>query len=212
MTTPVDRQDSAQDTSRVLTLPNGISVVRLACLPLFVWLLFGRDNRIAAAGLLAGLGATDWIDGYIARHWNQVSDLGKILDPVADRLLFFVAITAILVDGTVPVWFAWVVLVREVVVAAATIALAVAGARRIDVTWFGKAGTCGLMFAFPLFLTSHSTVGWHPVAGVLAWVCGIPALVFSYIAAAQYVPIGLQALREGRVASAGKPLGSPGQP
>ena len=211
MTTAVG-EGSAQDTSRILTVPNVISVVRLACLPIFVWLLFGRDNRIAAASLLAVLGATDWIDGYIARHWHQVSDLGKVLDPVADRLLFFVAIAAILVDGTVPIWFAWTVLVREVVVAGATIALAVVGARRIDVTWFGKAGTCGLMMAFPFFLTSHSTVGWHPIDGVLAWVCGIPALVFSYIAAGLYVPIGIQALREGRGAATREPLGSPGRP
>lgn len=198
MTTPVVAAEPASDTSRVLTVPNVISAIRLACLPLFLWLLFGQDNRIAAAGLLAGLGATDWIDGYIARHWNQVTDLGKVLDPVADRLLFFVGVGGILVDGTVPAWFAWAVLVRELVIASATVALAVAGARRIDVTWFGKAGTFGLMFAFPLFLTWHSTVGWHPLAGALAWVTGVPGLLFSYIAAGLYVPIGLRALREGR--------------
>ena len=157
MTTPVVSDSGAQDTSRILTIPNVISIVRLACLPLFLWLLFGRDNRAAAAALLAILGTTDWIDGYIARHFNQVSDLGKILDPVADRLLFFVGVGGILVDGSVPAWFAWAVLIREVLVAAATIVLALAGARRIDVTWFGKAGTFGLMVAFPLFLASHST-------------------------------------------------------
>jgi cardiolipin synthase len=90
--------------------------------------------------------------------------------------------------------------VREVLVAGATLALAAAGARRIDVTWFGKAGTCGLMLAFPLFLTSHSTISWHELAGTLAWLTGIPGLIFSYIAAALYVPIGLRALREGRSA------------
>jgi cardiolipin synthase len=78
----------------------------------------------------------------------------------------------------------------------------VAGAKRIDVTWFGKAGTFGLMVAFPLFLASHSTVSWDSAGGVLAWVAGIPGLVFSYIAAATYVPIGLAALREGRNARA----------
>src|SRR4051794_11234601 len=171
-------------------------------LPVFLWLLFAQDDRAKAAALLAVLGATDFIDGYIARHFNQVSDLGKILDPVADRLLFFVGVGGILVDGSVPVWFAWAVLIREALVAAATIVLALAGARRIDVTWFGKAGTFGLMVAFPLFLASNSTVSWHSLAGVLAWVCGIPGLIFSYIAAALYVPIGLQALREGRTARA----------
>ena len=61
---------------------------------MFLWLLFGRDNRAAAAWLLAALGATDWVDGYIARHFDQVSELGKVLDPVADRLLFFVGVGA----------------------------------------------------------------------------------------------------------------------
>ncbi|MCU1498675.1 MAG: phosphatidylglycerophosphate synthase [Acidimicrobiales bacterium] len=189
---------AAADGSRVLTVPNVISLVRLLCMPVFVYLLFGRDNRAAAASLLAVLGASDWIDGYIARHYDQVSDLGKILDPVADRLLFFVGIIAILIDGTVPVWLAWMVLVREFVVAATTIVLGLMGARRIDVTWWGKAGTFGLMFAFPLFLASESTLGWADTARVFAWVTAIPGLTFSYIAWALYLPMGLRALREGR--------------
>lgn len=188
--------------SAILTLPNVISLVRLACLPLFLYLLFSRENRAAAAWLLAALGATDWIDGYIARHWNQVSELGKILDPVADRLLFFVGVGGILVDGSVPVWFAAMVLVREAVVAITTVTIAAMGARRIDVTWWGKAGTFGLMMAFPFFLASHSTLGWHETAEVLAWVTGIPGLILSYIAWATYVPIALRALREGRAARA----------
>jgi cardiolipin synthase len=114
-----------------------------------------------------------------------------------------VGVTAILIDGSVPAWFAWMVLIREAVVAVTTVVLAAMGARRIDVTWFGKAGTFGLMMAFPFFLASHSTLGWHDTARVLAWVTGIPGLVLSYIAWALYVPIGLRALREGRAARAG---------
>src|SRR3954447_1676354 len=113
---------------RVLTIPNVITVVRLLCLPLFLWLLFAEENRAAAAGLLGGLGATDFLDGYIARHFNQASDLRKILDPVADRLLFFVGAGGILIDGSVPVWYAVAILVREAVVAVATLALAAMGA------------------------------------------------------------------------------------
>src|SRR4051794_6628291 len=66
---------------RIVTIPNVISVVRLCCIPVFLWLLFGRDDQLAAAGLLAVLGATDWVDGYVARHYDQVSTLGKVLDP-----------------------------------------------------------------------------------------------------------------------------------
>src|SRR5205809_2531413 len=126
-----------------MTVPNMISAVRLACVPLFLWLLWGADEELAAALLLAGLGTTDWIDGYIARHFDQGSELGKILDPTADRVLLVAAAVGVLSQG-MPVAVTVVVvvmLVREVLIAAATIALALAGARRIDVVWAGKAGT-----------------------------------------------------------------------
>ncbi len=187
----------------VLTLPNVITLARLACLPVFLWLLFGKEDRAAAAALLAVLGITDWVDGYLARHLGQVSELGKILDPVADRLLFLVGAGGILIDGSVPTWFAVIVLVRETLVGGATVVLAALGARRIDVTWFGKAGTFGLMIAFPLFLASHSDLSWADAAGVLAWVAGIPGLALSLYAAALYVPIARRALREGRSVPSG---------
>jgi cardiolipin synthase (CMP-forming) len=185
-------------SDRLLTLPNVITVARLCCLPVFLWLLFGQENRAAAAWLLAALGITDFVDGYLARHLHQESALGKVLDPVADRLLFFVGAGGILADGSVPVWFAVVVLVRETLVGGATLALAALGARRIDVTWFGKAGTFGLMIAFPLFLASHSTLGWHEGGGQAAWVAGIPGLALSLYAAVLYVPLARRALAEGR--------------
>jgi cardiolipin synthase (CMP-forming) len=192
-----------QDSSgleRILTWPNAVSVGRLACLPVFLWLLFGLENRVAAAALLAGLGATDWVDGWLARVLDQTSNVGKMLDPVADRLLFFVGAGGILIDGSVPVWFAVVVLVREALVGGATVLLAVLGARRMDVSWAGKAGTFGLMFAFPLFLASHTELFWAPVAEILAWLSGIPALALSLYAAVMYVPAARTALAEGRSA------------
>jgi len=193
--------DTAADevrTDRILTVPNVITVVRLAMLPVFLWLLFAQEDRAKAAALLAVLGITDFLDGYIARHFNQVSDLGKILDPVADRLLFFVGVGGILIDGAVPMWFGIAVLVREALVAGATLTLAALGARRIDVTWFGKAYTLLLMIAFPLFLVSDSTVGWADTAETLAWMFGIPGLVLSWYSAALYVPKARVALAEAR--------------
>jgi cardiolipin synthase len=185
---------------RILTIPNVVTVVRLACVPLFLWLLFGRENRAAAAYLLGALGATDWVDGYVARHFDQVSTLGKVLDPVADRILLGVAIVAILVDGSVPAWIAWVVIVREVTISIATVGLAAAGARRIDVQWAGKAGTLALMVAFPLFLGSHAdNLGWEDLAGALAWIFVLPGLVLAWYAAITYIPRARVALAEGRV-------------
>ncbi len=195
-------------TDRILTLPNVITVVRLALLPVFVWLLFGRDDRAKAGALLAFLGATDFLDGYIARRYHQISDLGKVLDPVADRLLFFVGVGGILLDGSVPAWFALTVLTREALVAVATLALAALGARRIDVTWYGKAGTFFLMISFPSFLAAASTVGWADQAETLAWLTGIPGLALSWYAALLYVPLARQALRDGRAKNTDTPVPS----
>ena len=189
--------------SRVLTVPNLLSLVRLACVPLFLWLLFGPDppRRAAAAYLLGALGATDWVDGFIARRFHQVSTLGKVLDPTADRILLGVGVVAIMIDGAVPVWLGVIVIVREVLVSLAVVALAAAGARRIDVQWAGKAGTFGLMFAFPLLLAGYRhAVFWHSLARFLGWGCAVPGLLLSWYAAATYVPLARQALREGRSA------------
>jgi cardiolipin synthase len=201
-TLPIEAPGLDPLESRILTVPNLITVVRLACLPIFVWLLLDEQNRAAASVLLGALGATDWVDGYIARRFNQTSTLGKILDPVADRLLFFTALVAILIDGSAPSWVCWAVLLREVVISAATLVLAALGARRIDVTRAGKTGTFLLMFAFPAFVAGASTFWWAPISADLAWLFVVPGLVCSYWAAAMYVPIGRRALREGREARA----------
>src|SRR5438270_6299944 len=165
----------SEGEDRILTIPNLLSVIRLLCAPLFLWLLFGRHERAGAAFLLGGLGVTDWVDGYVARHFNQVSTVGKVIDPMADRVLLAVGVGAILADGAVPAWVAWVTLVREGLVAIAFLVLAVLGARRIDVQWAGKAGTFGLMFAYPFFLMGHDRgFALHSLARVLAWCCVIP--------------------------------------
>lgn len=198
-TAPVDA--STRDVpgdDRVLTIPNLITAVRLALIPVFVWLLFAQGDRGGAAVLLAVLGTTDWVDGFLARRWNQVSTVGKILDPTADRLLLAVGVISILIDGSVPVVIAALTIFREVLVAITALVLAALGARRIDVTFIGKAGTFGLMIAYPLFLAGHSTFSWADTGLVLAYVFAIPGLAFSYWSAAGYVPLARRALSQGR--------------
>lgn len=189
---------------RILTAPNLITLVRLLCLPLFLYLLFGLDERFWAAALLAVLGATDWVDGYVARHFDQVSNLGKMFDPTVDRLLMVVGIGAIMLDDLQISWFmpfAWVVVVREVLLSTFVVLTVAFGARRMDVTWFGKAGTFGMMMAFPAFLASADEGLSDAASNVflaIAWLSGIPGLVFSLIAFFGYLPAGIRALREGR--------------
>jgi cardiolipin synthase len=205
------RGDSDARVDRVLTIPNGVTAARLVAIPVFLWLLFGVQNRVAAAALLAVLGATDWIDGWLARRLGQVSTLGKVLDPVADRVLLGVGVVAIMVDGSVPLWLGAAVLAREALVSAAVLALAALGAARIDVVWVGKAGTFGLMVAFPLFLVAGPSASWPNAALVAAWVCAVPALVLSWYAAGAYIPLARGALARGRPGRSSGGKGRPGR-
>ena len=193
--------------NRVLTIPNLITLVRLALVPVFLWLLWGKDEPIAAALLLAFLGATDWVDGYIARHFDQGSELGKILDPTADRVLLVAAAIALLVED-MPVGVTiviWIVLIREVLVAAVTIALALAGAHRIDVVWAGKAGTLAIMFALPLFLWADAIDedALRAFISFAAWCFAIGGIGLGWYAAWKYIPAAREAVREGRAARVG---------
>jgi cardiolipin synthase (CMP-forming) len=185
---------------RILTVPNVVTMVRLLCIPLFLWLLFGAHRQIAAAVLLAVLGATDWVDGYVARRYGQVSTLGKVLDPTADRLLVGTAVISIMIYGAVPLWFGLATIVREVLVSGMVILLAAMGAARIDVLWVGKAGTFGLMFAYPTFLLGYGSAGWQEPIRVIAWVTGLIGLALAWWAAGSYIPPARRALREGRAA------------
>lgn len=198
---PSELDDGGLD--RILTVPNLITLVRLACIPVFLWLLFGLREQTAAAILLALLGATDWVDGYVARRFNQVSTFGKVLDPTADRLLVGTAVISVLAYGAVPLWFGIATIAREVLVSVMVVLLASLGAARIDVLWVGKAGTFGLMFAYPTFLLAYGGAGWQAPITVIAYVTGITGLVLAWVAAGRYIGPARKALREGRAARQG---------
>src|SRR5271156_4687844 len=91
--------------ARILSLPNVITTARLVLVPVFCWLLLQphHRDRFNAAILLAVLGSTDWVDGQVARRFDQVTNLGKVLDPVADRVLLLTAAVGIVAVGAVPI-------------------------------------------------------------------------------------------------------------
>ncbi len=193
--------DIARDRG-VWTIPNAISLARLAGVPVFLWLLLADDRPLAAGILFAVLGATDWVDGYIARHFDQGSEIGKILDPVSDRVMLIAGAVGLLISGDVPIWVGVVVLAREAMLSVVTLVLAAAGARRIDVQWVGKAGTLALMFALPLFVLANALdpSATRDVIEVITWLFTIGGLALSYYAAALYIPMARTALRDGRAA------------
>ena len=194
-------REAAAEVDTLWTIPNLFTLLRLLCLPLFLYLLLVRDNRAAAAFLLGGLGATDWIDGYLARRLGQVSEFGKKFDPTVDRLLFIVALLAIIADDAAPRWFCIAVLVREVAVGA-TIAIATVffHMTRFDVTWLGKLATFLLMFAIPAFVLGSSDFPAHAFFTLVGWLLGIPGLVLSYWTAINYVPEIRRGIVSGRAA------------
>lgn len=172
------------------SVPNAITLVRLCLIPVFVWLLFGPGERGAAAWLLAALGSTDWVDGWVARRFDQVSEFGALFDPAVDRLMFLVAIPCLLIDGSVSVVVAVLALGREAIVAVAALVLARSGVDPFDVTWEGKTGAFLLMFAFPLFLGANSELSYAGWLGPLAWLFAVPGLGYSYYSVLfQYLPL-----------------------
>jgi cardiolipin synthase len=201
-----DAQESMQDSMQdsMWTIPNLVTLIRLLFLPVFVWLLFGLENRAAAALTLGALGATDWVDGYLARRLGQVSEFGKKFDPTVDRLLFIVGLGAILIDGSMPLWFGLAVLAREVIVGAVmATATLVFNMQRFDVTFWGKTATFLLMFAVPGFLLGSSEFPGASAFWVVSWIMGMPGLVLSYATALTYIPLVRDGVRSGRAGISG---------
>lgn len=170
--------------SRILTIPNAVSAIRIAIVPVFLWLLFGRDNPLAAGLLLGGIGATDWVDGFLARRLGQVSEIGKVLDPVADRLAIVAAVIGGWVAGVLPWPFALALVAREGLIATGGLVAAVRWGIRVDVRFFGKAATFALFSAVASFYVyagfDHRFFFWW------GWVVGILGLVLYYTVGVQY--------------------------
>ncbi len=163
---------SSDVSTRVLTVPNAISLVRLLLVPVFTVLLVHERDGWALA-VLAISGASDWLDGVIARRWNQVSRLGQLLDPAADRAFILVTIVTLAWRDVVPWWLVVALVLRDVLLGIVQLAVARSGRPPLPVHLAGKAGTFALLYAFPLLLLGH----WHgpvaTVATVLGWAFAI---------------------------------------
>lgn len=183
---------------RILTWPNAFTLGRLLMLPWFLWLLLVDDNRAGAALLLGLLGATDWVDGWLARVLHQRTDFGAIFDPVVDRLLFIVGAIGVWIDGGVSRWFLAAMMAREIVVGLTMVIATLFGMEPFAVSTLGKRYTFLLMTGVPLLLLGASDHALAPAATVAGWVVAMPGLVLSYVTAVAYVPQIRVHLRRGR--------------
>lgn len=154
---------------RWLTIPNVLSVVRLALVPVFLWLLLGPEADGWALAVLVYSGVSDWADGKIARWLNQTSRLGAFLDPAADRLYTLATVIAFVLRDIIPLWFALVLVGRDLMVAVCIWLLRRAGFAPPEVTYIGKAATFNLMYAMPLLLVAQGGSDFATLARPVAY-------------------------------------------
>ncbi|NUR70175.1 MAG: CDP-alcohol phosphatidyltransferase family protein [Hamadaea sp.] len=194
----------ADPRSRILTIPNAISFLRLLGVPLFLYLFLGPHAWGWAVAVLAIGGTTDWIDGYLARRLGQVSRLGELMDPVADRLYILATIVALTVEDVVPWAFTIALLAREAVLSVVVLILRRYGVPPLPVHYVGKTATFILLFAFPVLLLAATTDGAvSSVSHAAGWALAWWGLVLYWVAGGLYILQARSVIRAKQPAAAG---------
>ena len=174
----------ADPPDRVLTVPNLLSAIRLALIPVFIYLLMFAHANAWAVVILMSSGASDWADGKIARSLNQSSRLGGLLDPAADRLYMVTVPLVMALSGMMPWWFVVTLLLRDVLLTATLPLLRSRGLSALPVIYIGKAATFALMSGFPLVLLGTGDALWSRVIGAFGWgflFWGLYAYLWSFV-------------------------------
>jgi cardiolipin synthase (CMP-forming) len=174
-------------SSRVLTVPNLISAIRIALIPLFVALILDHETTTMGLILFGVVVATDWVDGAIARRTGQVSELGTILDPVADRLAIAAGLIALAIRGVFPWWAAGAILARDAAVLVVGIVVLVRGDLHVEVRWIGKIATFSLMTAIPFVSWGALELPLAAAATVIGWAAYAVGIVEYYVAGSVYL-------------------------
>ena len=151
-----------------LTIPNALTALRGLGVPLFIWLALDLHSDGWAIFVLAIGGITDYLDGKLARMWNQTSRFGELADPAIDRIYILATLIVLYLRDALPLWVIIALLGRDLILGIVTIALTRNGLPPLKVTYIGKAATFNLLYAFPLLLLALS----DSVAGTLAYIFG----------------------------------------
>ncbi|MFT4289302.1 CDP-alcohol phosphatidyltransferase family protein [Nocardioides sp.] len=160
-------EQAARD--RVWTIPNALSALRLLGVPLFLWLVLGPEADLWALAVLVVSGFTDWLDGFLARRWDQRSVLGQLLDPVADRLYLLAVVVGLALREVIPWWLAVLLPLRDVLLWGLVPFLRTRGYTSLPVHFIGKAATFCLLYAFPLLLLGDGDGDAARLANVFGW-------------------------------------------
>jgi cardiolipin synthase (CMP-forming) len=178
--------DTVPASSAVLTIPNLLSFARIAAIPIFCWLTVRSDTRLVGIALFAVVVGTDWLDGYVARRLDQVSELGRILDPVADRLAIAAGIITFTIVGIFPFWATLLVLLRDVAVLLGGATILWARNLRVDVRGIGKVATFSLMAAITWIAWGNAGGPLGDVLLAVGWLTFVIGIVEYYIATGIY--------------------------
>nr|WP_246222727.1 CDP-alcohol phosphatidyltransferase family protein [Phytoactinopolyspora limicola] len=184
-------------TDRVFTIPNLLSLLRLLGVPLFLWLILVQEADLWALAVLALSGITDYLDGKLARRWNQISRVGELLDPLADRLYIFSTIVAFVLRDIIPLWFAILLVSRDVLLLCLVPILRRRGLISLPVHFLGKAATFCLLYAFPLLLLGIGDGTLHTLAQVFGWAFAVWGVALYWWAGVLYVEQARRLLRTG---------------
>jgi cardiolipin synthase (CMP-forming) len=173
-------------SSAVLTVPNVLSLARIVLIPVFCWLAANEQTRLWGILLFAVIASTDWVDGYVARRTGQVSELGRILDPVADRLAIAAGLLTFAISGIFPFWAALLIILRDVAVLLGGAGVLWGRDIRVDVRWIGKIATASLMIAITWIAWGNAGGPLGEVLLVGGWLAFVVGIVEYYIAAGLY--------------------------
>jgi cardiolipin synthase len=154
---------------RILTIPNALSFLRLLLVPVFLWLVLGPRWDVLALVVLMVSGITDYLDGKLARTFNQISKIGAILDPVADRFFILAVVIGLGYRDIIPWWLAVILPMRDVFLFSLVPFLRTRGYSSLPVHFLGKAATASLLYAFPLLLLGDATGTVADLANVFGW-------------------------------------------
>ena len=173
-------------SSAVVTVPNILSFARIATIPLFCWLTANEQTRIWGILLFAVVVSTDWVDGYVARRTGQVTELGRLLDPIADRLAIAAGLVTFAIVGIFPFWAALLILVRDGVVVLGGAVLLWGRNIRVEVRGIGKIATFSLMAAITWIAWGNAGGPLGDVLLVGGWLAYVVGIVEYYLAAGLY--------------------------
>jgi cardiolipin synthase (CMP-forming) len=182
-------------SSRVLTIPNLLSLVRLAGVPIFLWLVLVPEEDEWALAVLMLSGATDYLDGKLARRWNQITRLGQLLDPLADRLYILAVVAGLTLRDIVPLWLTALLVGRDLLLVLCYPPLRWHGYGVLPVTYLGKAATFNLLYAFPLLLLGDGTGSLATLSEIFGWAFAIWGTGLYWWAGVLYVVQARQLVR-----------------